>query len=397
MKKYTILVLAVFMTLSLFLAGCGNKEPNTAPENNKGQQEPTTNEEQTATTGTYYFTANEGGSIDKIDVATNEVVETISLEGAVHNVQVSPDGKVLGATLVPGMGHGNEANSDSTEHGDDHSEMTNEHNDQASEHTDDHNDAHASDGHSMDMPTGSAFFFDTETNELIKEVKVGNHPAHIVFTSDGKYALVTNNEDNNVSVIDVNTFTVTNTVETGKGPHGFRISADNKFAYIANMSEDTVSVINLESFTEEKKIQVGPTPVTTGVTSDGKTLIATLNSENSLAIVDLATDEVTNVEVGVGPAQVYIQADNKFAFVANQGTADNPSTSVTKVDLESKTAVATIETGKGSHGVVVSPDNKFVYVTNMFENTVSVIDNDQNKVIQTVEVGEIPNGISIMP
>ena len=29
----------------------------------------------------------------------------------------------------------------------------------------------------------------------------------------------------------------------------------------------------------------------------------------------------------------------------------------------------------------------------MFENTVSVIDKEQNKVIKTVQVGEIPNGI----
>lgn len=399
MKKYTFLVLTIFMALSLFLAGCGNKEPNTAPEN-KEQQESTTKEEQTATTDKYYFTANEGGSISKIDVATNEVVETISLEGAVHNVQVSPEGKVLGATLVPGMRHDegptNEPSANHETMADDHDSVTNNHDDDQNMNMNEHSNTNTTEGHSMGM-TGSAFFFDTKTNELIKEVKVGNHPAHIVFTSDGKYALVTNNEDNNVSVIDLGTYTVTNTVETGKGPHGFRISANDKFAYIANMGEDTVSVINLESFTEEKKIKVGPMPVTTGVTSDGKTLIATLNSENSLAIVDLATDEVTKVEVGVGPAQVYIQGDNKFAFVANQGTAENPSTSVTKVDLESKTAVATIETGKGSHGVVVSPDNKFVYVTNMFENTVSVIDNEQNKVIQTVEVGETPNGISIMP
>jgi YVTN family beta-propeller protein len=29
----------------------------------------------------------------------------------------------------------------------------------------------------------------------------------------------------------------------------------------------------------------------------------------------------------------------------------------------------------------------------MFENTVSVMDKEQNKVIKTVQVGEIPNGI----
>jgi YVTN family beta-propeller protein len=81
----------------------------------------------------------------------------------------------------------------------------------------------------------------------VSEVEVGNHPAHIVFTNNKKYALVTNNEDDNVSVIDMETFTVQHTIPAGKGPHGFRISSDNKFAYVANMSEDTVSVINLET------------------------------------------------------------------------------------------------------------------------------------------------------
>ncbi|NRD76468.1 hypothetical protein HPT25_03055 [Bacillus sp. BRMEA1] len=33
----------------------------------------------------------------------------------------------------------------------------------------------------------------------------------------------------------------------------------------------------------------------------------------------------------------------------------------------------------------------------MFDNTVSVIDNSQNKVLKTIKVGKTPNGISIMP
>ncbi|WP_256241502.1 YncE family protein [Bacillus sp. V3B] len=45
--------------------------------------------------------------------------------------------------------------------------------------------------------------------------------------------------------------------------------------------------------------------------------------------------------------------------------------------------------------MVSSPDNKRVYVTNMFEDIVSVIDTEQNKVIETLEVGETPTGISI--
>ncbi|WP_404321632.1 YncE family protein [Cytobacillus firmus] len=185
------------------------------------------------------------------------------------------------------------------------------------------------------------------------------------------------------------------TVDTGKGPHRFSISADSKSAYIANMGEDTVSVVNIGSMKEEKRIKVGAAPVTTGVTSDGETLVATLNGENALAVVDLATEKVDKIPVGTGPAQVYIDENDQFAYVANQGIEEAPSSSVTVIDLAANKATAEIKTGKGSHGVVTSPDNKKVLCTNMFEDTVSIIDKEQNKVIETIEVKGVPNGISI--
>lgn len=360
----------LLIILGVFLVGCSSNSIQSSEQAGKG------NEENTPTTDTvdddksnsnniqYYFTANEGGSISKIDASSNEVVKTIEVDGLVHNIQVSPDGKTIGATVVPTVEHGES-------HGESHGEE------------------------SIEMK-GQALFFDIDTDELLKSVDVGNHPAHIVFTENGKYALVTNNEDNNVSIIDTESYSLIETMDTGKGPHGFRVSADSQKAYVANMGEDTVSVLNLEAMKEERKITVGSTPVTTGLTSDGRTLVATLNRENLLAIVDLATDQVETVEVGKGPAQVYMDGNNQFAYVANQGTEDDPSNSVSVVELGSKKIVVTIETGKGAHGVVISPDSKRLYVTNMYENTVSVIDILQNKVIETIEVGETPNGISIM-
>lgn len=160
------------------------------------------------------------------------------------------------------------------------------------------------------------------------------------------------------------------------------------------MGEDTVSVLDIKNNKELKKIKVGKTPVTTCVTSDGKTLIVTINAGNSLAVVALSTDKVEKIAVGVGPAQTYIEPDDKYAFVANQGTEQSPSNTVSKIDLATKKVITTIKTGKGAHGVVTSPDNKIVYVTNMYDNTVSVIDNNTNKVTATVKVGKTPNGIS---
>lgn len=307
-------------------------------------------------TSSYYFTANEDGSISKLDVVTNKVLSTIKVDGKVHNVQISPDGKILAATLVPKA--------------------------------DGHDDGGSVHGH------GYILFYNSQTNELIKKVNVGNHPAHVVFTGDGKYALATDTDKNNISVIDLITSKIIKTINTGKGPHGLRVSSDSKYAYIANSESDTISVIDLNELKEINTIKVGNKPITTAITTDNTTLVATINSENALAIVDLTTDEIKKIPVGEGPAQVYIENDNRFAFVANQGTESNPSNTLSKIDLSTKEVVATIEVGKGAHGIVVSDDNKYVYVTNIYDNTVSVLDNSKNKVIAIIPVGKTPNGIT---
>lgn len=352
-KSKYLKIIGTVTALTLTLIGCGDSSKNETTKQN--EQPPTQTKLEKRID--YYYSANEGGSISKIDASTNKVLETIKVDGAPHNIQVSPDGKIIAVTSAVMMEKGK------TEHG------------------------------TMNM-NGSALFYDIKTNKLIKKVEVGKHPAHVVYTYDGKYVLVTNNEDNNVSVIDTKDYNVAGKISTGNGPHGFRISKDNKFAYVANMNEDTVSILDIASFKELRKIKVGKTPITTGITNDGKTLVATINGENFLSIIDLVTDKVEKIPVGAGPAQVYIQSDDKFAFVANQGTESKPSNTVSKIDLSTKKVVATIETGKGAHGVVTSPDNKFVYVTNMYDNTISVIDNSQNKVVATVSVDKTPNGIS---
>ena len=332
--------------------------------------------------GSYYYTADEGGgNISKIDAATNTFVKKIKAGGSVHNVQVSPDGNTLGATVIPkveGHDHGHAEEAEGYDYG--HAE------EEAGGYDHDHT-----------QTKGSAYFYDTATDELVRRIEVGEHPAHIVFTQDGRYALVTNTEDDNVTVIDAKAYEVFGTIPTGKGPHGFRIAEDGRFAYVANMGEDTVSVLDLGELKEAEKIKVGKTPVMTGITSDGKALFVTLNAEDALAVVDLASGAVEKVPVGVGPVQVYVQPNDEYAYVANQGTEQNPSHTLSKIDVSSRKVVATVETGEGTHGVVTSEDSGYVYVTNTFENTVSVIDNQRNAVAATVPVGERPNGISYKP
>lgn len=346
--KHVLLALSFLPVL--LLAACSNGTDNniTGKATANAQQIGTGQEPE------FYYVASEDGSIKKFNAKSNSLADTIQTRGLVHNVQVSPDGKVLAATV------GVEKN------------------------------AH-SDGH---LP-GTVLFYDTGNDQLIKQVTAGSHPAYTVFTNDGKYALVTNSEDNNLSVIDMESYRIIRSIPTGSKPTGLQVSKDDRYAYVANMGDNTVSVVDLRNFQESKKFKVGQKPVMTGITGDGKTLVVTLNGENSLAIVDVTSGELHKVPVGKGPVELWIQADDRYVFVANQGTQQTPTATITKVDVKNQKAVATIQTGNGPHGLSGSSNSGKIYVTNMFENTVSVIDTTINEIVQTFEVGRMPNGITL--
>ena len=161
-KHLKVIISSVILTLTLSACSNSPKENTQSPQKNEAKPKVEQN------IASYIYTANESGSISKIDVNTNKVVETFKDDGSPHNVQVSPDGKVFAYTSAVGMKQGQ------VEHG------------------------------TMSM-NGSAVFYDVKTGKQIKKIEVGNHPAHIVFTEDGKYVLVTNNEDNHVSIIDAKT------------------------------------------------------------------------------------------------------------------------------------------------------------------------------------------------
>lgn len=322
-----IIVLILFIIVVVMLVSCNNNDNNVQPndvnnendENNKNGENGIA-EPAKPVPATVCYTANESGSITVIDLATNKVVTSIKTDGVTHNVQVSPYGKILAATVAAPMDENNNMNMN-----------------------------------------GKVLFYDTSNNELINEVEVGKHPAHVDFTHDGKYAVVANNEDNTVSIIDMSNYKVIKTVETGEGPHGLRITRDNTLAFVANMGEDSVSIISLVNFSNLNKKTLGKTPVTTALPPNDQTVLATLKGEDALAIYNMNSGAIDKVNVGKGPAQVFVQPDGKYAFVANEGTEESPSNSVSKINLETKAVEATIEVGKGAHGVVVSDDNKYIY------------------------------------
>ena len=64
----------------------------------------------------------------------------------------------------------------------------------------------------------SASVIDTNTDTVLTSIPVGAFPQHAAWSADGRFAYITNNEGNSISVINGETFEVTATIRTGQSP-----------------------------------------------------------------------------------------------------------------------------------------------------------------------------------
>jgi YVTN family beta-propeller protein len=78
------------------------------------------------------------------------------------------------------------------------------------------------------------------------------------------------------------------------------------------------------------------------------------------------------------------------AYVGN--FADN---TVSVIDTADGKVVATVPVATGPHGMAISQDGRTVYVTGDGSSSLSIIDTATDRVVKTVEVGKSPNGIAL--
>jgi len=302
---------------------------------------------------TTIYTADEGqGTVSVFDPDRGPLA-TIPIGISPHNVDVTPDGRLLLAVGVA---------------------------------------THAGGAHRE----GTLVLLDVAGDKpaIQAAIAVAQHPAHVVPSADGKRAFVTDAAADAVVVVDLDTRAVVERVSVGSYPHGLRLSPDGRTLAVANMKGGSVSIIDTATLAERRRIAVGRKPVQVGFTPDGQRLLVSLNGEDRLAIVDIATGRIIRkVRVGRGPIQVFATADGKSALVANQGTAQRPDNRVCLVPLDRPAAVQHIVTGAGAHGVAVSPDGKLAFITNTVANTVSVIDVASATVLRSWPTGKAPNGV----
>lgn len=294
------------------------------------------------------------GTVSVIDTITNKVAATIKLRKAKfpHHIYMSADRSTL-LVAVPGMDmSGGHKGGMAGMHGkifklDARSGKTLK---QVTLPAMNHNAIYSPDGtevwtSQMAVP-GSVLVLDAQTLATKSSIAVGDQPAEVTFSSDGKRAFVAAGGSNEVTVIDVATKTVVQDVGTAADPVG-AWQGKNGVAYVDSEEGKTLAAIDTSSLSVLRTWDLGFTPGYAALAPDEQTVW------------------VTNADAG----------------------------SVVLKAIDADTTVAEIACGAGAHAIVFSGDGTTAYVTNQFSASVSVIDVTSRQVTTTIAVGTKPNGI----
>jgi YVTN family beta-propeller protein len=242
-----------------------------------------------------------------------------------------------------------------------------------------------------------------DTRDYTAQTQWGGCASAVVVSPDGRYLYAAHNQntdggaDDAVSVIDTTCATTIATVPLdavvalAMSPDGSRlyaISYDLRTSYY-QYPGGRLTIIDTVSHAVLNTIGVGACPETITASPDGAYLYITHYDTCSVSAVNLTTGGSTSVALRDAPLAVVFAPDSGHAYVRNVHSLTVIDTTTNDVD--------DIDTGELPRGLQLSPDGKRAYITNFGDGTLSVVDTITNCVATTVDLPGHPETVAVDP
>ncbi len=218
-----------------------------------------------------------------------------------------------------------------------------------------------------------------------------NHNA--IYSPDGKEIWTTQIDNSGKCLVyDATTLTLKNTIIVGIQPAEITISQDKQYAFVANGGSNSVTVIKIADKTVVKTIVVGEDPVGAWTGSDNKMYVDNEKGK-TISIIDVATLAVVEtINLGFTPGYATYNAVLNELWVSNAGS--NKVIYFQRMN-NAWMKMGEILTGADAHAITFTKDGQTAYITNQGAASVSVINAATKTKIKDIAVGTKPNGIVI--
>lgn len=197
----------------------------------------------------------------------------------------------------------------------------------------------------------------TSTYEIENVIKVGSVPKYLALNERSNLMLVTNWTSSDVSIVDLITEKEIRKVKIGKHPRGVDITKDGKTAYITVMGGYDIIKLDLETFQKTTIEEVGKAPRHLVLSENDDVLYCTINSANKILKLNLKTNERTFCKVKSAPRTMVLSKNQKYIYVVNYFTNH-----FQKIDAQTMTVLETIETGHHPIGITANWETSEIWI-----------------------------------
>jgi len=229
---------------------------------------------------------------------------------------------------------------------------------------------------------------DLETLTVTATIPVPGKPAGISVSPVRPEFYATAPDAHDIAVIDQASNTVVRRIQTGGGPVGIAAHPISGLIYVADWYTHQIAVADPQTGAVLSRIDVGQSPSGVAITPDGATILTADRDSDAVSLIDAATNtRLASIKVGARPFGITLDAQGTRAFTANVGSDD-----VSVIDLKTRSVIATVPVGRRPYAVAVTSDQAFV--TDQYGGTVTVFDLATMKPVKTIEACDHPEGIN---
>jgi DNA-binding beta-propeller fold protein YncE/plastocyanin len=241
--------------------------------------------------------------------------------------------------------------------------------------------------------------FDRKTGKLLRNVTVGEAPAHVMTRVDTDQVHVSANGEG--SIVELSPFAthidrkieVQDSGNPGQ-PHAHWMSHDGHTMVTPNSNTNDSTVVHVVPGTIEPKVGTGWLPIASGMMPDASKYYVSNYLSNTISVIDLKTPHPTLIKninllanydpisgaisgaLGALPIQTPVSPNGKWVFTANTLTA-----TITIIDTATDTLVKSLPCDAGCHGInfgAKAGGGYYAYVASKFSNELLVVDPDPN-------------------
>ena len=230
-----------------------------------------------------------------------------------------------------------------------------------------------------------------------KFLPLGDLPLNIAVSPSKKLAAITNNgeSDQTIQLVDIDHEVILDSVIIGKSWLGLTFSDDGKYLYASGGNDNIVIryVVKNNRLVNYDTIRIGKAwPVKISITGlaldDSKNrLYAVTKEDNFLYVLDTKEKKIVSKFPLAGEGYTcLLSPDHKILYISCWGCQK-----VVLFSTVSQKVTGSIAVGSHPNDLCVSRNGQYLFVTNADDNSVSIIDTRQNKVIETLNTALYPD------